>query len=182
MKKSEIKDLMKQAIEPHKICRAYLKYDAYYWYLFPLLVGERLFLGAKEDDFILDGYSIRRFKDVTKAEIKDDKCLKINIAEGVVACLVTPEIDITNWKTALTSLQNDGINIIIEKESLQEADTEFAIGRVIKVLKNKVLFKAFDADGIWDDDLLEIPFPQITSITFGSRYVDVFSKYLPPIS
>lgn len=38
-----------------------------------------------------------------------------------------------------------------------------------------------DADGVWIDELFEMPFSQITSITFGSRYVEVFSKYLPPI-
>lgn len=181
MKKSEIKDLMKQAIEPHKICRVSLKYDVYYRYYFPLIVGERLFLGAEEDDFILDGYSIRRFKDVKKAEIKDDKYLEIIHAEGLFENLVTPSVDITDWETALLSLQKIGKNIIIEKESVNEDETDFAIGRIIKVLKNKVLLKTFDADGIWGDQLQKISFPQITSITFGSRYVDVFSKYLPPI-
>lgn len=145
------------------------------------MVGERLFLGAEEDDFILDGYSIRRFKDVEKVEIKDDKCLEIDYAEGLLENLVIPSVDITDWKTSLMSLQKIGKNIIIEKESPNQDEVEFAIGRVIKVLKNKVVFKAFDADGIWEDELWEISFPQITSITFGSRYVEVFSKYLPPI-
>jgi hypothetical protein len=181
MKKAEIKDLLKQAIEPHKICRVFLKYDAYCRYYFPLIVGERLFLVTEEDDFILNGYSIRRFKDVEKVEIKNDKCLEIIYAEGLLENLVAPSVDITDWETALSSLQKIGKNIIIEKESLDEDETEFAIGRVIKVLKNKVLLKAFDADGIWGDQLQEISFPQITSITFASRYVEVFSKYLPPI-
>lgn len=181
MKKNQIKELMKQALEPHKICRIFLKYDANYRYYFPLMVGERLFLGAEEDDFILDGYSICRFKDVVKAEIKDDKCLEIDISEGLLEHLVTPDVDITNWKTSLSSLQKLGKNIILEKESLDEDETEFAIGKVVKVLKNKVLFKAFDADGVWEDKLWEISYSQITSITFGSRYVEVFSKYLPPI-
>ncbi len=172
---------MKQAIEPHKICRVFLKYDPNYRYYFPLIVEERLFLGAEEDDFILDGYSIRRFKDVVKAEIKDDKCLEIDSAEGLLEHLVTPDVDITNWETSLTSLQKTGKNIIIEEESLNEDKTEFTIGKVVKVLKKKVLFKAFDADGVWEDELRKIRFSQIISITFGSRYVEVFSKYLPPI-
>ncbi len=181
MKKIQIKELMKQAIEPHKICRVFLGYDVNYRYYFPLIVGERLFLGAEEDDFILDGYSIRRFKDVVKSEIKDDKCLEIDIAEGLMEHLVTPDVDITDWKTSLTSLQKNGKNIIIEKESLDENEAKFVIGKVVKVMKNKVLFKAFDADGVWEDESWEIPFSQITSITFGSRYVEVFSKYLSPI-
>lgn len=181
MIKTQIKERMRQAIEPHKICRVFLQYDAYYRYYFPLIVGERLFLGAEEDDFILDGYAIRRFRNVTKAEIKDDKCLEIILAEGLLEQLATPDVDITDWKAALTSLQRIGKNVIIQKESLDEDEAEFAIGRILKVLKNQVLFRAFDADGVWEDELREIPFSEITSITFGSRYVEVFSKYLPPI-
>ena len=39
-------------------------------------------------------------------------------------------------------------------------------------------FKHFDADGIWQDELLEIPFSQITTVVFGSRYVETLSKYV----
>ena len=42
----------------------------------------------------------------------------------------------------------------------------------------RVFFKHFDADGIWQDECYEIPFSQITSVTFASRYVDIFSKYV----
>lgn len=181
MTKIQIKELMKQAIDPHKICRVYLKYNTYYLYYFPLIVGERLFLGAEEDDFMLDGYSIRRFKDVVRAEIKNDKCLEIDFAEGLLDDLVTPNVDITNWKTTLSSLQKIGKNIIIEQESYNGDESEFAIGKVVKVRKNKVFFKAFDADGVWIDELFEMRFSQITSVTFGSRYVEVFSKYLQPM-
>lgn len=182
MTKTEMKEIMKNAVDPHKLCRVYLKYDHYYRYYFPLIVGERLFLGAEEDDFILDGYSIRRFTNVTLVEIKDDKCVEIFSEEGLIDSLVTPNIDITNWATSLQSLQTLGKNIIIEQESPFEEEANFVIGRVIKVLKTKVVFRHFDGDGIWEEEFYEIPFSKITSITFGSRYVEVFSKYLPPIS
>lgn len=181
MTKRQMKDLIADAITPHKICRVFFKYDMNYRYYFPVLVSETLFCGAEEDDFILDGYSIRRFRDITKAEIKDDKCLQIDNAEGITDTVTVPKVDITNWKTALQSLQKLGKNIIIEQESLDDKDCQFAIGRVMRVLGKKVLFKNFDADGVWQDELWEIPFTEITSITFSSRYVDVFSKYLPPI-
>ena len=72
----------------------------------------------------------------------------------------------------------EGKNIIVEKESLNNDEWKFAIRHIEKVLKNKVLFKYFDADGIWQDELLEIPFSQITTVKFGSRYVETFSKYV----
>ena len=80
--------------------------------------------------------------------------------------------------SAASTLAEMGFNIIVERESLIDDECEFAIGKIDKVLKTKVLFKHFDADGIWQDDCYEIPYSQITSVTFASRYVDVFSKYV----
>ena len=36
----------------------------------------------------------------------------------------------------------------------------------------------FDADGIWQENPVKIRFKDIKSVEFGSRYVDVFSKYV----
>ena len=119
-----------------------------------------------------------RFCDIKKAEIKNDKCLEIIKAEGILEKMQTPQIDITDWYSAFLSLSNLGFNIIVERESLVDDECEFAIGKIEKVLKSKVIFKHFDADGIWQDECYEIPFSQITSVTFASRYVDVFSKYV----
>ncbi|MBE6649447.1 MAG: hypothetical protein E7614_08030 [Ruminococcaceae bacterium] len=178
MKKSEMKELVRGAIEPKKLCRMFFKYDVNYRYYFPLQVSDKFFLGAEEDDFIIDGFAIRRFCDLTKVQINDNKCNEIFENEGILNDLSAPEIDLTDWHSVFLSLEKWGKNIIVEKESLVEDEWEFAIGYIEKVLKNKVLFKHFDADGIWQDEPLEIPFSQITTIIFGSRYVDVFSKYV----
>lgn len=180
MKKSEMKEIIKKAIYPHLICRTYFKYDFTYRYYFPLKVSEKLFLGAEEDDFLLDGYSIRRFQDLTRVEIKDDKCLEIATKEGLLDELFVPNVDISDWKTVFTSLQTIGKNIIVENESIYADECELVIGRITKVLSDKVRIREFDADGIWRDEW-DIPFSQITSVTFGSRYVETFSKYLPPL-
>ena len=92
--------------------------------------------------------------------------------------MTLPDLDLTDWHSVFLSLQRIGKNIIVEKESLDEDEWEFAIGHIEKVLKNKLLFKHFDADGIWQEELLEIPFSQITTVKFGSRYVETFSKYI----
>lgn len=178
MKKSEMKELVRLAIEPKSLCRMFFKYDVNYRYCFPFQVSDKLFLGAEEDDFIIDGFAIRRFCDLTKVQIKYDKCSEIIKNEGILSNVSAPELDLTDWHSVFLSLQKLEKNIIVEKESLDEDEWEFAIGRIEKVLKNKVLFKHFDADGIWQDDLLEIPFSQITTVTFGSRYVETFSKYV----
>ena len=178
MKKAEIKDLIGSSIEPRRLCRVFFKYDFNYRYYFPLAISDKLFLGANEDDFIIDGFSIRRFCDVKRVEIKDDKCLEIIKSEGVLEKIHVPQINITDWHSVFSSLAEMDYNIIVERESLIYDECEFAIGKIDKVLKTKVFFKHFDADGIWQDECYEIPYSQITSVTFASRYVDVFSKYV----
>lgn len=178
MKKFEINELINMAVKTEGLCRILFKYDTDYSYLFPLMTSEKLFLSANEDYFIIDGFTVRRFCDVKKAELKNDKCVEIIICEGLLDNIKVPEIDITDWYSVFLSLSELNINIIVEKESLDDDECEFAIGKIEKVLKTKVIFKHFDADGIWKEDCYEIPYSQITSVTFSSRYVNVFSKYV----
>ena len=67
-----------------------------------------------------------------------------------------------------------GYGIFIENE----LSGEFAIGIIEKTFKNKLYFKSFDADGIWDDAGLEIPYSQITTVKWATRYAEVWQKYL----
>jgi len=177
---NEIRIVLASAIEDPKICRVYFDYDPNYFYYFPIAVSKDLFIGANEDDFSIDGYTIRRIKDVVSVKIKDDKCLEIDIAEGLLDELDLPEIDITDWHSAFKSLKAIGENIIIEKESSIADDCQFAIGRITEVHGDFLLLREFDAEGNWLYDNTIIPFSAITSVTINSRYVRVFSKYLPP--
>ncbi len=178
MRKRDIKELIKNAINPRRICRVLMKYDEYYYHCFPLLAGDKLFLGANEDDFALDGFTVRRFRDTVKAEIKNDKCLEIAIKEGIVDNIDVPCINISDWYNVFVSLKAINKNIIVEKEDADEEECIFAIGKINRVTKTKVYFHHFDADGIWQDELWEIPFTEITSVSFGTRYVETFSKYV----
>lgn len=178
MKKTEIQGIIRSAIKSKDLCRMYFKYDGNYHYYFPLCLSDKLFLGAKEDDFLLDGFCIRRFCDLKKVEIKNDMSCDITKKETKINELPIPKIDVSDWQSVFSSLQKTGQNIIIEHESLDDANWEFYIGHIEKVLKTKVLFKHFDADGIWQEELYNIPYSQITSVSFGCRYVEVFSKYV----
>lgn len=178
MKKNEIIELINTAVFSKNLCRIFFKYNYHYSYHFPLKTSNMLFLSANEDDFILNGYSVRRFADIKNIEIKDDKCVEIIRREGILDNIRVPEIDITDWYSTFLSLSKLNMNIIVEKECLDDEECEFAIGKIVKVLKTKVIFNDFDADGVWQKENCEIPYSQITSITFASRYVDVFSKYV----
>lgn len=178
MKKSEIKAIVNRSIEQRNLCRMYFCYHESYWYYFPLISNDKLFLGTEEEDFILDGYSIRRYVDVEKVEDIGDKYQEILQKEGIVDNIQIPNIDITNWETAFNTLQKMNKNIIVEKESLNEDECEFVIGKIENVNKKFVYVRHFDADGIWQEEPYKIPYTEITSVSFGTRYVEVFSKYL----
>ncbi len=178
MKKAEMIELFQHSIEQKQLLCLFLKYDAYYTYWFPFGAGDKLFLAAREDDFMIDGFSIRRFSDIKKIEFKDDKCVEILKAEKILDGISSPDIDLSDWHSVFLSLHKLEKNIIIEHESLDNKEWDFRIGRIEKVLKTKVLFRHFDADGVWQDAPYEIPFSRITSVTFDSRYVTVFSKYV----
>lgn len=178
MKKSEIKAIVNASIDQRNLCRMYFRYDYYYRYYFPLISNDKLFLSIEEDDFILNGYSIRRHVDLIKVQIKENKCIEILKREGIVDSIKTPDIDISNWETVFTSLLKMNKNIIVESESLNNDESEFFIGRIDKVFKKFVYLYHFDADGIWQDEPFKIQYTEITSVSFGTRYVESFSKYL----
>jgi hypothetical protein len=181
MTKTEMKQIISDSINPPQICRVYFNYDQNYFYFFPLKCADKLFLGTEEHDFLLDGYSIRRFRDMKKVEVKNDKCLEINRLEGNIDKIKMPEVDITSWETVFNSLKQLGKNIIIQKESINLEESQFFIGKIEDVHSKFLTCRNFDADGVWDDELSKIPYTSITSVTFGSIYVDIFSKYLPKI-
>ncbi|HEX2939335.1 MAG TPA: hypothetical protein VHO66_10550 [Ruminiclostridium sp.] len=96
MTKTEIKEIVSTCLDQRKLCRVFLRYDVNYRYYFPLIKSDKLFLGAEEEDFLLDGYSIRRFKDVTKALVSEDMYHEILMKEGIVDSLAAPDINMTN--------------------------------------------------------------------------------------
>lgn len=119
-----------------------------------------------------------------KVKIKNDMCDKILKNEGLTSNIIIPSIDISSWKSVFESLIGLNRNIIVERRALDYADTEFVIGRIDSIYKNFAYVWHFDADGIWEDSPIRVPYTQITNIKFGSRYVDTFSKYIdePPFS
>ncbi len=178
MKKSDIKQLINKSIEQRRLCRIKFDYDDNTWFVFPLLANDKLFLCANEDDFILNGYSIRRFKDIEKTEYQDGKILSMIKAESIDAKIIVPDVNMTDWQTIFTSLKELNKNIIVENEKAEENEDSFIIGRIIKATKSKVVIQHFDADGIWEEEFYEVPYTRITSVSFGTRYVETFSKYL----
>jgi len=174
MKKQEKLNLIERAIRNVEICRCYFSYDNNYFYYYPNAVNEKFILGQEEDDFLLDGYAIRKISHLKKVEVKDDKCNEINREFGVTAQVQSPNVNISSWQSIFNCLKAFNDIIIIE----DEINEEFAIGIIKKVLKNKLYFLDFDADGIWSDRELEIPYSCITSVQWNTRYATTWKKHL----
>lgn len=181
MKPEEIRATLFACKAERTLCRTYMKYDRCYRCYFLLDMSDRLFLGALEDDFLLDGFCIRRLRDVKKAEAKNDACLEIARKERLLESLEAPSVDIRDWRSVFTSLEPLGHNVIVERERPEDEDSLFAIGRIESVSSLCLYLRHFDADGVWEPEPYKIPYHEITSVTFFSRYVEVFSKYLPPL-
>ena len=174
MKKQDKIDIIQTGINNTLICRCYFTYDSYYSYCYPIEVNSKFLLGQEEDDFLLDGYSIRKISQLSKVVVKDDKCNKINKKFGITNQVKNPNIDISNWKSIFESLKELNTYIIIE----DEINDEFAIGIIEKVFDNKLYFRSFDADGIWDEDVIEFKYSHITSVSWDTRYANYWKRYL----
>lgn len=174
MKRQDKLDMIQSAIETPKLCRCYFTYDENYYYFYPSAVNEKFFLGQEEDDFILDGYCIRKISQLKKVELKNDKCNEINRMFGITDQVANPGIDISSWQSIF-----EGLSLLDGYIQIEDAvNGQFAIGVIEKVGKDRLYFKPFDADGVWDADGLEIRYSQITSVQWGTRYAEHWKRYL----
>ncbi len=176
MKKLNKINLLHNSIDTYQICRCHFKYDLSYWYFYILDHSDKLFLGVEEDDFMLDGFQIRKISDLTKIEIKNDLCAKINEETNILVNICKPGVNISSWKTVFESLKALNNFIIIENEKLGD-DSFFYMGKIAKIKKTCVIFSHVDADGEWYDNI-EIPYSKVTSVTFNDRYSKTWQKYL----
>ena len=174
MKKSKIIKRLSECVISHALCGVEFKNcESYFENYFPLKVNENFFLGAIEDDFQLDGFRIWPISKISKAKVRKGKRLDIEISEGIVDQLYTPKVNISGWKQIFRSLKDLNRYVMIE------TDDFMYVGSIIRIKKHSVIIKHFDAEGVWQEEPVKIRFDEIQSVTFGSRYVEVFSKYVP---
>ncbi len=175
MKKEKIITCIENASGTYELCRCSFEYEKNYRYFYILDFNAKLFLGTEEEDFQLNGFSIRRIADIKRIETRQDACTLINRKQEILKSVKKPPVNLGSWQTVFESLERLKCIIIIENE-LKEF---FAIGRILKVKKKSLLFQEFDADGNWQPES-EIEFADITSITFKDRYSSTWQKYLKP--
>lgn len=174
MKKADKIAILQKGIDETLICRCHFTYSPDYWYYYPLAVSDKLMLGVKELDFLLDGYGVRKLSQLKKVEVKDDLCGTISKMFGITDGIVPVDADISGWKALLESLKDHEGYITIQNE----IEEELSIGIVERIGKSSVQFRRFDADGIWDESPVEIRFSEITAVEWGDRYAAYWKRYM----
>ena len=173
MKRGKKLSVLRECTENRHICRCIYKYNENYWHYYINDFNDRFVLGQEENDFELNGYTIHNFDELEKAEIKNDVCEEINRLNGVAQQVKDPDIDISSWESIFKSLKEQDEWVTVENEN----NEIFHIGIIIKVGKNKLTIREFDADGEWLEET-KIPYKEITSVSFQTRYINNWRKYL----
>ena len=169
--------LLREAVGTYLLCRCYFTYDPNYWYFYLYGISDKLMLGAEEDDFLLDGFQIRRIADLRSVEKKDDLCVRINEENQLLSGVKKPAVDLSSWETVFKSLQTMNCMIIVQNDHTKRKGGVFHLGYVTGVEQSHIIFTSFDADGKRTDDIF-IDYDTITSVTFGDRYSTTWQKYL----
>lgn len=167
-------DILRQGIAGRHLCMLDTMLEETPEYIYPLMVSDRFVLYQQEDNFLLDGYAVRRLAQVHTVRLRSGKYEKINRLHGVADGICTPPVDISTWQTLFSSLQKLDTYVTIEDEK----NGSFAIGEIRNVYARRVDFLDFDADGVWQNDLWEIPYSTITKVTWGDRYSLNWQRYL----
>lgn len=174
MKKEDKIAILDKCKNETSMARVYLKYDSNYFYYYPNDVNEHFLLAQEENDFLLDGFHIRKISHITKVEIKDDLCQTINIWNGITKQVYNPHIDLSSWQSIFMRLRGFSGFLIIE-DNINE---QFAIGKIVKVNKRNLIFRQFGADGVWQEGMLTIPYSSITHVAWDTRYANNWFDYL----
>ena len=174
MKKQDKIALLRQGMEKTVICRCRFRYETDAVDCYPNAVNDTFLVGQTEDEFLLDGYCIRKLSQLENVELGEDSGSEINKRFGITEQISDPGVDLSSWQTIFASLSQLDAYIQIE----DAANGQFAIGVIEKVMKNRLYFKPFDADGVWAAESLEIRYGQITSVQWDTRYARYWKRFL----
>lgn len=173
MKKSDKIDVLLTAKDKVLNTTCYYSYNYYWSHHYVGDVNNRFVFGIIEDDFILNGYIIRKLSRINKVLVRNDITEKIGEMLGIKNQINYPSININSWKDIFSNecFKDE----LIELELYN--DGTFYFGKVIEVNKNSILFLAFDADGLWDKDKIKINYRDIDGICWNSRYLNGWKYY-----
>lgn len=177
MKKIKKINILNNAVSKHDFCCCKFDYSDTDFYFYIVGVSDKFVYGAEEDDFMLDGFQIRKISQLKKVKVVDNLCSEINVSNKLLDGLDAPQIDLKSWRKIFESLRLLNTVVIIENDYEDNDGGFFFIGYIKEVTKSSVAFFPFDADGVFRE-IEYIPYSEITSVTFRNRYCTVWHEYL----
>lgn len=160
---SQILTVERKRIDPHR--------------LYGAVVGEspHLILLHEQVDFLFDGYTVIRRKDIARSFTSEsnDYIARIMKKEGRWERVPrwVKKLPLDSWADLLQ--QFVGKVVILENERTDD----FYIGPVMESSSTSVRIHYFDGCGDWGE-VERVPFSKITRMKFGDRYSTTHAKYL----
>jgi hypothetical protein len=139
-----------------------------------------LFREIATDQFCFDGFGIYRLDDIDLIRNGPFERFyeQLLAREGVTTPQGdSPSLDITNWCTALQHLAERRTLVALQGELLPEP--EYWVGHILEVDAASLLIRSLDGLGQWDPEPIEFPTSEVTQVSFGSKYLRVFSDAAP---
>lgn len=180
MKKDWVRTLLRDAIERHfPVTLSRKKLGLPPLLCVPLLVSDDLVLVAPYVDFTPDGYEVMRLRDISRVG-EDGRVAfhgRIMQAEGVLDALGTPvEVPLGDFPELLAYLMEAREPVIVTGKN-----DAYLLGTIEKTGKNRLSVRYIDGEGHTDARLSRIPYEDITSVAYGTRYLHLVVQYASPV-
>lgn len=175
MKKDWIRTLLSDAIarrSPVAIMRK--KIGALPLLCIPLQMSEKLVLVAPYTDFKPDGFEVVRLRDISNVRADEQAAFHEQVmqAEGVLKGLVPPQVSLESFPALLTDLF-----ALDEPVAVSGKENVLLLGTIEKAGKKKLRVRYVDGEGHVDEDPTRFSYDDISSVSFGSRYLKLVVQY-----
>ena len=132
--------------------------------------SDSLVLAVSECDYVLDGFRLIPLSEIESLKPREPIRSEIERYYALYDHLQTPELDLTDWHTALNGLSQTDPLLSVEWLG-RDGLYHWRIGKIERVKKRSLILRAFDADAVWQEPQ-KIPFDAIRFASFGDRYAD----------
>ena len=138
----------------------------------PVAVENELVVLQRQTNFVLDGYCALRTGDITEVEQMDDVPFlkKVMAREKLYDAVKAPDFACRGWQELLEG-------IMAQYGGWAPEESLYFLGRLMKVDSRYLTMKRVDALGNWLSDPLVLPLDDVTLVSFGDRYLEIFRKY-----
>lgn len=175
MKKDWIRTLLGDAIarrSPVAILRK--KLGAMPLLCIPLHMSEKLVLVAPYTDFQPDGFEVIRLRDISNVRLGEQAAFHEQVmhAEGVLSGLFPPPVSLESFSALLMDLFALG-----EPVAVSGKQNVLLLGVIERAGKKKLRVRYIDGEGHVDEDPTRFAYDDITSVSFGNRYLKLVVQY-----